>query len=100
MEATLTSLQDPFEGRFAVQLQQRAAECWQRPGHPGWSIWSMDSEAFVGELKSQRGRVHIVVPLPPTSHTRSSLLPQGLPWTASPARILTTSLPAKLADSQ
>jgi len=77
MEATLASLQDPFEGRFAAQLQQRAAESWQRPGHPGWCIWGMDSEAFVTELKQQRGRVHIVVPIPPTSHTRSSLLPHG-----------------------
>ena len=77
MEATLASLQDPFEGRFAAQLQQRAAESWQRPGHPGWCIWGMDSEGFVTELKLQRGRVHIVVPVPPTSHSRSSLLPHG-----------------------
>ncbi|BDA50510.1 hypothetical protein COCOBI_16-1860 [Coccomyxa sp. Obi] len=78
MEATLASLQDPFEGRFAAQLQQRAAESWQRPGHPGWCIWGMDSEGFVAELKLHRGRVHIVVPVPPTSHSRSSLLPHGL----------------------
>ena len=77
MEATLASLQDPFEGRFAAQLQQRAAESWQRPGHPGWCIWGMDSEGFVAELKLHRGRVHIVVPVPPTSHSRSSLLSHG-----------------------
>lgn len=96
MEATLTSLQDPFEGRFAAQLQQRAAESWQRPGHPGWSIWAMDSEAFVGELKSQHGRVHIVVPVPPTSHSRSSMLPPGkVPLFHWISNLTAQSLPVK-----
>ncbi len=89
MEATLASLQDPFEGRFAAQLQQRAAESWQRPGHPGWCIWGMDSEGFVAELKLHRGRVHIVVPVPPTSHSRSSLLPHGADPLCTRCQLLT-----------
>ena len=49
----------------------------QRPGHPGWSIWAMDSETFVGETRGQVGRIHIVVPMPRTSHTHSAVLPQS-----------------------
>ena len=51
----------------------------QRPGHPGWSIWAMDSETFVSETRGQNRRIHIVVPLPQTTHTHSSIMPQGAP---------------------
>jgi hypothetical protein len=37
----------------------------------------MDSETFVAETRGQVGRIHVVVPMPRTSHTHSSILPQS-----------------------
>ena len=55
-----------------------------RAGHPGWSIWGMDSEAFLQDWKERPERVHIVAPLPTTTHALSSNMlyqpqPQGEP---------------------
>ena len=59
-----------------------------RAGHPGWSIWGMDSEAFLQDWKERPERVHIVAPMPTTTHALSSNMlyqpqPQGEPH-ASP----------------
>ncbi len=53
-------------------------------GHPGWSIWGMDSEAFLQDWKERPERVHIVAPMPTTTHALSSNMlyqpqPQGEP---------------------
>lgn len=52
-------------------------------GHPGWSIWGMESEAFLQDWKERPDRVHIVAPLPATTHALSSNMlyqpqPQGM----------------------
>lgn len=57
-------------------------------GHPGWSIWGMDSEAFLQDWKERPERVHIVAPMPATTHALSSNMlyqpqPQGEPALAS-----------------
>ena len=54
-------------------------------GHPGWSIWGMDSEAFLQDWKERPERVHIVAPLPATTHALSSnMLYQPAPQGALP----------------
>ena len=60
------------------------AEHVLRAGHPGWSIWGMDSEAFLQDWKERPERVHIVAPMPTTTHALSSNMlyqpqPQGEP---------------------
>ena len=79
------------------------AQLWSLPdlrrvccaGHPGWSIWAMDSEAFLQDWKERPERVHIVGPMPATTHALSSNMlyqPQPQPQ-GEPALESTLALP-------
>ena len=82
MEALLA--QHPaYDRQMANWLQQRALECWWRPGHPGWSIWPADSEQFIRGVVEAGDAilapVQIIAPVPATPHASyaQSRLPSG-----------------------
>ena len=83
MEALLA--QHPaYDRQVANWLQQRALECWWRPGHPGWSIWPADSEQFIRGVVEAGDAilapVQIIAPVPATPH--ASYAQSRLPlWT-------------------
>ncbi|CAK0787075.1 hypothetical protein CVIRNUC_010291 [Coccomyxa viridis] len=105
MEATPVASLQTLEKQFMAQLQHKAAETWNYPGHPGWSIWGMDSEAFLQDWKERPERVHIVAPLPATTHALSSNMlyqpaPQGLLAQQPALNLFPNGYQAALMDAQ
>ncbi|CAL5229296.1 g12594 [Coccomyxa viridis] len=105
MEATPVASLQTLEKQFMAQLQHKATETWNYPGHPGWSIWGMDSEAFLQDWKERPERVHIVAPMPTTTHALSSNMlyqpqPQGLLAQPAPLSLFPNGFQAALMDAQ
>lgn len=50
LEAILVTRLPPGEKEKLKRLQRQATISWWQPGHPGWAVWPVDTQAFLQDV--------------------------------------------------